>query len=78
MWVVEPNTLGNVNPDPRTVTAEYGMVYYVLDDDYSSDESGLLMIQVNPNSTITLETYRDSFEPTEFNGFSGGELTLVR
>ena len=78
VWVVEPNTSGNVNPDPRTVTAEYGMVYYVLDDDYGSDESGVLMIQVNPNSTITIETYRDSFEPTEFNGFSGGELTLVR
>ena len=77
VWIVEPNASDNVNPDPNAVTAEFGLVYYILDD-HSTDESGLLMVQVNPDSTITIETHKDSFETTEFNDFTGDELTLVR
>ena len=61
-------------------TARYaGTVYYLLDGgDYYTKESGLLVVRVNADSTITMETHRDHFDPEDFSDFTGSELTLSR
>ena len=79
VWIINPGESGNVNPDPASVTSESGIVYYLLDSGtYYTEELGLLIVKVNTDSTITIETHRDEFDPEDFGDFTGGELTLSR
>ena len=79
VWVISPEKSG-YQPNPRQVTADSGIAYYLLEPANSSEqgEYGLLMAQVTADGSIRLETHRDSFNPEEYPAFSGNELTLTR
>jgi hypothetical protein len=79
VWIISPSESGNTNPEPTNVTPESGIVYYVLDSgSYYTEEFGLLIVQLNKDNTVTLETQRDHFDHEDFNEFTGNELTLTR
>ena len=79
VWTINPLESGNINPEPENVTSESGIVYYILDSGtHYTEELGLMVVRVNAESTITIETHRDIFDPEDFGDFSGGELTLSR
>jgi len=86
VWVMSPSKSGNTNPEPTNVTPESGIVYYLLDKgtnrfsgaSYYTEEFGLLIVRLNKDNTVTLETQRDHFDPEVFTEFTGNELTLTR
>jgi hypothetical protein len=79
VWIISPGEPGNINPEPENVTPESGIVYYILDGGtYYTEELGLMVVRVNADSTITIETQRDQFDPEDFSDFTGSELTLSR
>ena len=79
VWIISPLESGNINPEPENVTPESGIVYYILDSGtYYTEELGLLVVRVNADSTITIETHRDRFDPEDFSAFTGIELILSR
>lgn len=69
-----------VNPNPITVTPNSGIVAYILGKNNQRDTSeyGILLVRVNADESITLETIADTETiPTNLN-FSANAVTIQR
>lgn len=71
------NVAANINLPPESVTESTGIAYYILNV-HDNDENGLLMVRVNPNDTITIETHKDVFDPSGYTVFSSSAIILQR
>lgn len=71
---------GNVNPDPKLVTPESGIVSYVLGQQNRRDTSeyGVVLVRVNEDQTITIETLPNLTQAPSNPSFSSNAITLKR
>jgi len=71
---------GSVNPDPKKVTAQSGIVSYVLGKNNARDNSeyGVLLTRVNNDETTTVETLVNRTTPPSNPAFTSKAITLKR
>lgn len=71
---------GGLNPDPTTVTPASGIVGYLLGSQNRRDteDYGILLVRVNSDETITVETLANQTAMPDNPSFSDAAITLKR